>query len=365
MSNTILTPDIIAKEALMVLESNLTMANLVHRDYSKEFVNVGDTITVRKPSKFVAKNFIGQVEEQELSEGSVPVKMDRYRDVTVPVTSKEMTLDIKDFSEQVITPALSAIAQAVDVDLLTVGIEKAASKVAVSGTPTIADIANVAKALDNKKAPRDKQRNLVLAVDTLYKYNTLDNFAKACYKGDSEALKESEIGKVYTMDTFMSQNAPQNNSATAGTATAYKVTCTKGATQFTVSNGTAATGTIKKGDKLIVNGYLFEVDEDLTLASGAGTLKVTEKIPFALAEATSATLINKAHSLGFHRNGLALVTRQLELPQGAAKAAIASANGLAVRVVFDYDSATKTDKISFDIIYGIKELDSDLLVDFA
>lgn len=76
-------------------------------------------------------------------------------------------------------------------------------------------------------------------------------------------------------------------------------------------------------------------------------------------------LINKAHSLGFHRNGLALVTRQLELPQGAAKAAIASANGLAVRVVFDYDSKTKTDKVSFDIIYGVKDLDDDLLVDFA
>lgn len=365
MGNTLLTPQIIANEALMVLESNLTMANLVHRDYSKEFVHVGDTITVRKPAKFVAKNFIGETEEQEISEGSVPVKMDRYRDVTIPVTSKEMTLDIKDFSEQVVQPALTSIAQAVDTDLLTVGIEKAGSKVAVSNTPTIVDIANVAKALDNKKAPRDNLRNLVLAVDTLYKYNTLDNFAKVCYKGDSEALKEAEIGKVYTMNTFMSQNAPQNNSATAGTATAYKVTCTKGATQFTVSGGTAATGTIKKGDKLIVNGYLFECAEDLTLASGAGTLKVTEKIPFAITEATDVVIINKAHSLGFHRNGLALVTRQLELPQGAAKSAVASANGLAVRVVFDYDSKTKTDKISFDIIYGIKELNSDLLVDFA
>ena len=98
--NKILTPQIIANEALMVLESNLTMANLVHRDYSKEFVKVGDTITVRKPAKFVAKNFIGEVEEQDISEGSADVKMDRYRDVTVNVTSKEMTLDIKDFSEQ-------------------------------------------------------------------------------------------------------------------------------------------------------------------------------------------------------------------------------------------------------------------------
>lgn len=365
MGNKILTPEIIAKEALMVLESNLTMANLVHRDYSKEFVNVGDTITVRKPAKFVAKNFIGETEEQEISEGSVPVKMDRYRDVTVPVSSKEMTLDIKDFSEQVITPALSAIAQAVDVDLLTVGIEKAGSKVSVSTKPEIKDIANVAKALDNKKAPRDKQRNLVLAVDTLYKYNTLDNFAKQCYKGDSEALKESEIGRVYTMNSFMSQNAPQNNSETAGTVKSYKVTCTKGDTKFTISDGSAATGTIKTGDKLIVNGYLFECAEDVTLASGAGTLNVTEKIPFGITTAVDATIVNKAHSLGFHRNGLALVTRQLELPQGAAKAAIASANGLAVRVVFDYDSKTKTDKVSFDIIYGIKELDKDLLVDFA
>ena len=363
--NKLLTPQVIANEALLVLESNLTMANLVHRDYSKEFVEVGDTITVRKPAKFVAKNFIGEIEEQDISEGSVEVKMDRYRDVSVNVSSKEMTLDIKDFSKQVIEPALTAIAQAVDIDLLTVGIEKAGSKVSVSATPVITDIANVAKALDKKKAPRDKNRNLVLAVDTMYKYNTLDNFAKVCYKGDSEALKEAEIGKVYTMNSFMSQNAPENTSATAGTATAYKVTCTKGATQFTVSDGSAKTGTIKAGDKLIVNGYLFEVAEDLTLADGAGTLKVTEKIPFTISAAVSAMIINKAHSLGFHRNGLALVTRALELPAGASKAAIASADGLAVRVVYGYDQETKKDKISFDIIYGIKELDSNLLVDFA
>ena len=40
MPNTFLTPSIIAKEALMVLLSNLTMANLVHRDYSDEYAKV-------------------------------------------------------------------------------------------------------------------------------------------------------------------------------------------------------------------------------------------------------------------------------------------------------------------------------------
>lgn len=364
MPNTILTPQIIANEALMVLQSNLVMANLVHRDYSKEFVKVGDTITVRKPAKFVAKNFTGQTSAQDITEGSVTVKMDRFRDITVNVGAKELTLDIKDFSEQVVTPAMQAIAQAIDADLLAVGISKAGKSATVSSTPVISDIAGVGKALDMSKAPRDNRR-LVLPPTTLYKYNTLDNFAKQCYKGDSEALKESEIGKVYTCETYMSQNCPENQNAAAGTVKSYKVTGTKDETKFAVSGGSAAAGTILQGDQLIVNGYLYTVTEDVTLASGAGTIKVDQNIPETINTAVDAFVVNKAHALGFHRNGLALVTRNLELPLGNKNAYIASADGLGVRVVMDYDSDTKQDKVSFDIIYGIKELDADLLVDFA
>lgn len=363
-ANTLLTPSIIANEALMVLESQLTMANLVHRDYDKEFVQVGDTITVRKPATFVAKNFTGEVHNQDITEGSVDVKMDRFRDVTVPVTSKELTLDIKDFSAQIVTPALSAIAQAVDTDLLTVGIEKAAKTATVGNTPAITDIAGVGKALDIAKAPRINRR-LMLPPDILYKYNTLDNFAKQCYAGDSAALRDSEIGKVYTCETFMSQNCPENQSETSGTVTKFSVTGTADATQFTVSSATPAAATFKVGDAFIVNGYLYHVTEDATMASGAGTVKVDQNIPATITTAVEAKVINKAHALGFHRNGIALVTRQIALPMGAKNAAIASANGLAVRVVFDYDSKTKTDTVSFDIIYGIKDLDKNLLVDFS
>ena len=65
--------------------------------------------------------------------------------------------------------------------------------------------------------------------------------------------------------------------------------------------------------------------------------------------------------VAFHRNALALVSRNLALPMGAANAAYASAGGLGVRVVYDYDATTKTDKISFDVIYGVKALDEDLI----
>ena len=109
--NTILTPDIIAREALMVLRNNAVMANLVHRDYSGDFVGaVGDTITVRKPATFVANEFNGSIEVQDAKESSVAVKMDKHLDVSFAVTSKELTLDIADFSKQFLVPAMQAFA---------------------------------------------------------------------------------------------------------------------------------------------------------------------------------------------------------------------------------------------------------------
>lgn len=365
MSNTILTPSIIAKEALMQLEENLVMAGLVHRDYSKEFVNVGDTITVKKPAKFVAKNFLGQTEDQNLSEGSIPVKMDRYRDITIPITSKEMTLSISDFSEQVVKPAMKAIAQAIDQDLLDVGIQNASNKVAISGTPAISDLAGVGRALDKKKAPRDNLRHLVLGVDTTYKYNTLTEFTDISASGSSEALRDSTIGKAFTMNTYMSQNVPASSAETPGTCTALKVKTTKGTASLVATNITPATAKFEVGDQIIVNGYTYTVKTAVTAASGSATISTDEKAVETIETAVDAMPITKEHSLGFHRNGLALVTRALELPAGAAKAAIESENGLAVRVVFGYDQDTKTDKISFDIIYGVKNLNDDLLVDFA
>lgn len=364
MANTLLTPSIIAKEALMVLESQLTMAGLVHRDYSDEFANVGDTVTARKPARFVAKNFTGTVVNQDITETSVPVKLDRFRDVTVAVSSKELSLTIQDFSTQVVTPALMAIAQAVDTDLLAVGVAMAAKSATVSATPVISDIAGVGKALDISKAPRTDRR-LMLPPSILYKYNTLDNFSKVVNMGTSDALQNSNLGMVYSCDTYMTQNAPENASATPGTVTAYSVVGTAGANTFTVSAGTPTTGTILTGDKLIVGGYIYTVTADTTLVSGAGTITVDQNIPATIASATAVKIINKAHALGFHRNGLALVTRQLALPLGNQNASIASANGLAVRVVMDYNSSTKTDTISFDILYGVKELDTSLLVDFS
>lgn len=128
-----------------------------------------------------------------------------------------------------------------------------------------------------------------------------------------------------------------------------------------LSSVTAASATIKNGDYFILDGYLYAFTENKTAASGAiETININQKIHKSFTEA-EAVVIRNPESAVFHRNGIALVTRNLELPMGANNAAYASADGIGVRVVYDYDIKTKTDRVSFDLIYGIKELDTNMI----
>lgn len=129
-----------------------------------------------------------------------------------------------------------------------------------------------------------------------------------------------------------------------------------------LSGVTAATATVKKGDCFILDGYRYHFTADATAAAGAvAEVGIDAELVKDYTDAKTY-VANKIHSLAFHRNAIALVTRPLALPMGASKAAIVSHNGLGVRVVYGYDQDTKTDTVSLDIIYGIKTLDETMAV---
>ena len=282
MANTILTPDIIAREALMVLRNNAVMANLVHRDYSSEFVGaVGDTITVRKPATFVANEFDGsKITVQDATETAVAVKMDKHLDVSFAVTAKQLTMDIADFSKQFLVPAMQAFADKVDKYLIALEAEATNRVPHADGAIAPADMIAARKYLTENAAPLADRRFVVGATAEADLLGN-DLFVSAEKVGDTAALKEASLGRKFGMDVYVDQN-------------------------------------IAKGD-----GY--------------------------------------TPSIAFHKNAMALVTRPLALPQGAAKSAIMNYDGFALRVVFGYDMNTKTDTVSIDMLCGVKLLDNKLI----
>ena len=214
MGNTLLTPSIIAREALMVLRNNAVMAKLVHRDYSNEFVTgVGDTITVRKPATFVAKEFTSVIEIQEATETGVPIKMDHHLDVSFPVTSKEMSLDIKDFSKQLLVPAMQAFNDKIDTLLLSLYKDVTAVAGDPAALPTAIDpIVDAGALLNTAKAPLGDRR-LVLDPLTEAAFMKLGTFHEADKVGDNgTALREASLGRKFGFDTYMDQNVQKDGS---------------------------------------------------------------------------------------------------------------------------------------------------------
>lgn len=206
MPNTFLTPDIIAREALMVLRNNAVMPNLVHRDYSSEFVaGVGDTITIKKPAKFVATEFDGEIDVQDAVEEGVPVKMDKHLDVSFAVTSAQMAMDIEDFSRQLLVPAMQAFLDKIDGYLLGLASE-------VDNTVTATgimqnDIVDARKFLTENAAPLT-ERSFVYNSDVEAQLLKTDLFVHADKVGDEgTALREASLGRKFGMNFYVDQNA--------------------------------------------------------------------------------------------------------------------------------------------------------------
>ncbi len=364
MGNTLLTPSIIAKEAIMVLINNMVMAGLVHRNFSNEFAKVGDTITVRKPPTFTSKLWNGStIDVQDAKEGSVAVKMDTIMDVSFAAGSKEMALSIRDFSEQFIQPAMRAHAQGLDEMLakLYVDVPFATS---VSSTPAIDDIAAIDTIMNNNKVPLD-QRSLVLNPLTKNKYAVLPSILNLEKSGSTEALRNASMGKILTFDTFMSQNVQSHVKGTLGTAK-VKTGVAAAATAGTFYN-TSLTGTLKKGEVFTVAGDATQYVV-LALATAAANEVAVTFYPAAAAawdgDAVVTVVASAAQNLAFHKNAFALVTRPLEKPMGAAYAETLSFNGVSCRIVAGYDMNTKQDTISIDFLCGVKTLTPELAVRF-
>ncbi len=362
VTDKFLTAELIAREALYVLENTRVFTNIVNNNYSGEFAGVGETVNVRIPTSFVGKEFVGQVSRQAVKEKYVPVKLDKIADVSFEVSSKDLTLEVPQFSEQLLAPAVRALNNKIDADIANTAFELTTKN--VSGTTKIDDIAKVANYLENKKAPQEG-RYLVLSPDHRYTYTLTDNLSKVAYAGTSEALRDALLGRIYTLNTLMSNNLPYSLAETAGTATSYKVKRHSADGYLVISNLSAEKATIAVGDGFVYQGVAYRFT-----AAGTGTSSSIDKIGYEGAKefpvanagtAVSVKVMPKYLSLGLHRDAVTFATRPLDAPVGGADYYIAQGENFSIRVVMDYDSATKKNQVSLDVLYGVAGLHDELL----
>jgi len=359
---TYITPQIVAKEALIVLENETIMAGLVHRDYSREFKKVGSTVTIRKPTSMTASAVSDTVHMNTVTESSVNVVLDQHLDVSFEITTQDLTLKVVDFTEQHLMPAMRGMASTVD-ELLTNLYADVAGHYAVSATPMLSDIAYLEAVQDLQAVPKTDRR-LVLDPYTRAGYLSVDAFVHAEKRGDGgKALRTAELGHVLGYDTYMDQNIVSHSQPIADAVGAADGAVAAESTSHTIDAITSG-GTILAGDSFKYTGYdeWFVVATNATADGTTAVVHTDNAVGNSAIDDNTVVTFQGTHraNLAFHKNAFALVTAPLAPPIGGVAHATVSYRGLTCRVVYDYTTLSKKNLISIDMLCGVKTLDQKL-----
>lgn len=383
MPNSFLTPDVIAREALVLLQSNLVSLRLFSRRYESDLnagAKVGDTIRIRRRSQGVVDEYNGStVTIRDIIETNNSITLEKHYDATIKITDKERTLDLIDFSEQVLAPRMVEMGEKIDTYALTkiLHLPNAAgpSETAPAALPnSIGTMALVEKTMNDLKTPLAPRFQIA---SSEYKATILgvDSFVEADKSGATDALRRAEIGSIMGFDTFMGQNVP-TSTFTSGTQTSAVINNGAGGntnnqagdTTIVYDGAAVAAGTLLANDIVTIAGYGgVVVAANATASSSAGSFTIREPLRESLTDDVAMTVYDgggntrQCHGAVFHPDAFSFVAVPLDLPVSAEAAYMQDpASGLSIRAVFDYDRDLKSDILSLDILVGAAMIDGRL-----
>lgn len=393
MANTNLTIDQITREGLRILVNNLGFARNTNKEYDSSFANdgakIGDTLRIRKPARYTIRTG-ATLDVQDHTETKVDLQLDNQVGVDVNFTSKELTLDISDFSDRVLKPAMATIANKIDLDGLALYKDVYSSVGTLGTAPNAASILlNANQKMDEMATPRDGERCCAFdpAANSAM-VNALRGLFQSSGKLDSQYRKG-----MMGMDTlgfkeiYMDQNVNVHSTGDSGDLTcAVNDTVAEGDTTIDLDTVSVAAPTVKKGDIFTIAGVnavnpqnrtstgtlqQFVVTADATGSGNAitgvavspafkaaGAFQTIDALPLDNAVVTfyGTSSSQSPQNLAYHRDAFTLGTADLLMPQGVDFASRQVHEGISMRIVRDYDINNDALPCRIDVLYGWKSL---------
>jgi len=374
-TNTLITPNFVARAMLTQLRNNLAFGKLVHTEYKNEFVpKGGGTVTIRKPTKYTVTDGATLVIQNSVDQ-SVSFSINKRKHVGIEFSTQELTLSVEQYTERYIIPAAIALANQIDMDLAALYKDVYFYSGTAGTTPnSFVALAGGPKVL-NKHAVPQEQRSLVVDPDA---HIEAANILKDVYNPEivKGAIRGINMGTIAGAGCYMDQNIYKH---TKGTANAnYLVNgANQSGNSLVVDNGT---GTFVVGDIITLAGVYsvnprnYQNTGDLqpfviTANEGTGgacTLSIQPPITASGAyqtvtavpadDAAVTVIANHTANLCFAKQAFGLVTVHLELPDGATWKKRVQHEGISLRLVKQYDITNDVDPLRCDIFYGVKTL---------
>lgn len=205
-------PQLWANEAIAILEENMVLGNLVHRDFENIVANFGDTVNTRKPSEFVfkRKHRTDPIVVQQPDATNIPVVLNQHFHVSFLVYDVDQTKAFKDLVAQYLQPAMLAIAQGLD-RVMSAQVYQflpynGGQLNKMDGTNAENFILDARQVMNINKA-YSTNRNLILGPVSETAALKDAKFTDANRVGDDgTALREASLSRKFGYDIFMAQN---------------------------------------------------------------------------------------------------------------------------------------------------------------
>ena len=386
-SQVLLTPQVITKESLVILENNLVAANRVNRKFENKFVKIGSQLTIRKPNRFtVATGAALQI--QDIAEPSVTITVDTQQHVDFQFTSQDLTLTVEEFSSRYLKPAMATLANAVDFSVLSnwTGVSNYVGAPGVVPSAFSSSVQLVGRRMDDNASPQD-ERCLVVNPNAHWTIanGLVGSFVMPTAK---EALVKGYLSTIGNFDIYMDQNIQNGNSAAHNTSVGMITNSTAAGvvgsgTTLSMYGGTA-TESIGIGEVFTVAGVSninpqsrqatgvlknFVVTATSTPTASVWAISFSPPIvtsgPYQNVSAninssqtvtwltgTTSAQITSAQNLAFSRDAFGLVMVPLEIPGGVDFAARETYRNISMRTIRAYDINNDVFPTRIDILYG-------------
>jgi hypothetical protein len=210
---------LVAADALPALVGNLIMGNLVNRDYEPTLAQAGDTVNVPIPPTLVANNLAegGTVSPQNPSLGNAQIVLNTHAEATFQIPDVTKVLAVPDLLRVYMQPAVVAIAERIESDLLGLYASFTANApVGTAGTPITEAVVDTAEtALFQAKVPATQSKYLVVDAGTYSQMRQIPRFSEFQTVGEAglRALIDGTVGKIKDFFVFRSQLVAKTGSS--------------------------------------------------------------------------------------------------------------------------------------------------------
>lgn len=405
-THNLLTPTIIAKEALRLFKNNLVMGKTVFRGYENEFPGSpkkGGTVTLRAPVKFSVTKARTRA-TSTMTEKSITMSVATQAHIAWSFNMLDLTLTIEEYTERYLRPAAAKLANTVDADLcgLYDDIYNVVCETSGPVTPhTFMVLGKAMQKLDEEAVPPEDR----VVVFNPAAHWSMANALSAFYVQEvaGKAIRKGYLGSIAGADIYMDQNIKTHN--TGSWATTGEGSGDGTGKEVATGNPTGVSGTTRIAlcDFDIIDTRIFKVGDVFQIAgcfavnpmsgestgalrqfvvtaeTSCGSTGTTTEVPITIA--ISPELIGTGayktvtsnpsggaavdvigeincaipQNLAFHKNAFALVMVPLEKPEGAWGSTI-SDEGFSIRIVKAYDIDQDDELCRLDILYGVKTI---------